>query len=292
MSAAFAQAVANGIMLGSLYGIVAVGLALIFGVLKIPQFALGAHAMLGAYVVYVLAEQVGVGYWPALVGASIALAALGGLVHLFVFRPMSEGPAVNMFIAAFGLLLVLQSVAVIVFGTRYYRIPAPIEGVVSIFGVFLTPQRLILIGAAALLVVGLHFFIQKTRTGACIRAVADNPKGASLVGIEVRRVGAVTMAIGSALAGLGGGLIAPIGQIYPTMGDLLIIKAFVVVVLAGMSSIRGALVAGYALGLAESLGGMYLSLAYQDAMAFLLLLVVLLVRPNGLFSKSSSGGLT
>lgn len=292
MSAAFAQAIANGIMLGSLYGIVAVGLALIFGVLKIPQFALGAHAMLGAYVVYVLSVQLGASYWLALVGASIALAVIGGLVHVLVFRPISEGPAVNMFIAAFGLLLILQSIAVLVFGTRYYRVPAPIEGSVSLLGVFLTPQRLILIAAAAALVVCLHLFIQRTRTGACIRAVADNPRGAALVGIEVGRVGAVTMAIGSALAGLAGGLIAPVGQVYPTMGDLLIIKAFVVVVLAGMSSIRGALLAGYALGLAESLGGMYVSLAYQDAMAFLLLLIVLVVRPNGLFSRSASGGLT
>jgi branched-chain amino acid transport system permease protein len=292
MGIVFAQAVANGIMLGSLYGLVAVGLALIFGVLKVPQFALGAHAMIGAYVTYAATALLGVDYWIALVLAAVVLALVGVLVHAFVFQPMSEGPGINMFIAAFGVLLILQSVAVLLFGTRFYRVAPPIEGALLIFGVALTPQRLMVIVVTVALFAGLHLYIARTRTGACIRAVADNPVGAALVGIDVRRIGLTTMALGSALAGVAGGLIAPIGQVFPTMGDVLIIKAFVVVVLAGMGSIRGAIAAGYALGLAESLGGMYVSLAYQDAMAFILLLLVLLVRPQGLFGKSSSGALT
>lgn len=292
MSTILAQGLANGIMVGSLYGLIAVGLALIFGVLGIPQFALGAHAMLGAYVVYVFTVSLGVNYWLALVAAAAALALLGLLVHALVFRPMSTGPGINMFIAAFGVLLMLQSMAILVFGTRYYRVPSPIEGSLSIFNIFVTPQRLMVIVVALLLIAGLHLFIMRTRTGAFIRAVADNPRGAAVVGIDVRKVGLTTMAIGSALAGIAGGLIAPIGQVYPAMGDLLIIKAFIVVVLAGMGSIYGAILAGYALGLAESLGGMYVSLAYQDAMAFVLLLAVLLVRPQGLFGRRANEGLT
>ena len=285
------QAIANGIMLGSLYGLVAVGLALIFGVLGVPHFALGAHAMLGAYAVWFFSASLGLNYWLALASSAVVLALVGVVVHALVFRPMADGPGINMFIAAFGVLLILQSLAVLMFGTRYYQVRAPIGGSIAIGGVFLTPQRLIVIVGTLLLFVGLHFFITRTRAGARIRAVADNPVGASVVGIEVRRVGLMTMAIGSALAGIAGGLIAPIGQVYSTMGDLLIIKAFVVVVLAGMGSLPGAIVAGYALGLVESLGGMYVSAAYQDAMAFILLLLILLFRPEGLFGKKTSGGL-
>lgn len=292
MSTVLAQTIANGVMLGSLYGLVAVGLAIIFGVLRIPQFALGAHAMVGAYVVYVVTVGLGLSYWLALIVAAAALGLLGILVHTLIFRPMSQGPGINMFIAAFGLLLILQSLAGTIFGTKYYRVPPPLDGSLSVFGIFLTPQRLILIIVTLALIASLHVFITRTRMGACIRAVADNPVGAALVGIDVGRVGLTTMALGSALAGIAGGLIAPIGQVYPTMGDLLIIKAFIVIVLAGMGSIRGAVVAGYALGLAESLGGLYVSLAYQDAMAFILLLLVLLIRPQGMFGRTSGAALT
>ena len=287
-----AQSIANGIMLGSLYGLVAIGLALIFGVLKIPQFALGAHAMVGAYVVYVATVPLGLNYWIALAIAALISGVIGMVVHALVFKPMSEGPGINMFIAAFGVLLVLQSLAILIFGTRYFRVAPPIEGVISIFGVFLTPQRLLVIVITLALIAALHIFIARTRIGMCIRAVADNPTGSRLVGIDVRLVGLVTVAAGSALAGVAGGLIAPIGQVFPTMGDMLIIKAFVVVILAGMGSIYGAILAGYALGLSESLGGLYISLAYQDAMAFILLLLILLLRPQGFFGKPSSGGLT
>ncbi len=292
MSVVLAQSIANGVMLGSLYGLVAAGLALIFGVVGVPQFALGAFAMVGAYATYFCTTALGLNYWIALVIAGGFVGIVGVAVHAAVFRPMEKGPGVNMFIAAFGVLLMLQSLAILVFGTRYFRVAPPIGGSISFGGVFLTPQRLIVIVVALALIVSLHVLIMRTRLGACIRAVSDNPAGAAIVGINVGAVGLATMAIGSAMAGIAGGLIAPIGQVFPAMGDLLVIKAFVVVVLAGMGSIRGALISGYALGLAESLGGMYVSLAYQDAMAFVLLLLVLLLRPNGLFGKANGAGLT
>ncbi|MEI6114739.1 MAG: branched-chain amino acid ABC transporter permease [Burkholderiales bacterium] len=292
MSVVLAQSIANGVMLGSLYGLVAAGLALIFGVVGVPQFALGAFAMVGAYATYFCTTALGLNYWIALVIAGGFVGIVGVAVHAAVFRPMEKGPGVNMFIAAFGVLLMLQSLAILIFGTRYFRVAPPIGGSISFGGVFLTPQRLIVIIVALALIVSLHVLIMRTRLGACIRAVSDNPAGAAIVGINVGAVGLATMAIGSAMAGIAGGLIAPIGQVFPAMGDLLVIKAFVVVVLAGMGSIRGALISGYALGLAESLGGMYVSLAYQDAMAFVLLLLVLLLRPNGLFGKANGAGLT
>ena len=292
MSVVLAQSIANGVMLGSLYGLVAAGLALIFGVVGVPQFALGAFAMVGAYATYFCTTALGLNYWIALVIAGGFVGIVGVAVHAAVFRPMEKGPGVNMFIAAFGVLLMLQSLAILVFGTRYFRVAPPIGGSISFGGVFLTPQRLIVIVVALALIVSLHVLIMRTRLGACIRAVSDNPAGAAIVGINVGAVGLATMAIGSAMAGIAGGLIAPIGQVFPAMGDLLVIKAFVVVVLAGMGSIRGALISGYALGLAESLGGMYVSLAYQDAMAFVLLMLVLLLRPNGLFGKANGAGLT
>ena len=244
MSVVLAQSIANGVMLGSLYGLVAAGLALIFGVVGVPQFALGAFAMVGAYATYFCTTALGLNYWIALVIAGGFVGIVGVAVHAAVFRPMEKGPGVNMFIAAFGVLLMLQSLAILIFGTRYFRVAPPIGGSISFVGVFLTPQRLIVIIVALALIVSLHVLIMRTRLGACIRAVSDNPAGAAIVGINVGAVGLATMAIGSAMAGIAGGLIAPIGQVFPAMGDLLVIKAFVVVVLAGMGSIRGALISG------------------------------------------------
>lgn len=278
-----AQNIANGVMAGSIYGLLAVSLALVFGVLEVPQFAFGAHAMLGSYIVALLAQN---GYWLAVPVAVLVIAMLGVLVQALVFDPLRDAPPATLFIAAFGLLLILQGVALLLFGPNNRTVSEPIPGGIKWLGASITYQRIFVIAASLLAVLLLNAFLRRTSIGRSIRAVGQSRTGALVVGLSPRRVGLITMAIGSGLAGLAGALLAPISQVYPTMGDSLVLKAFIIIVLAGMGSINGALIGGFIVGLSEAFGSAYLSLEFRDAYPIVLLILVLILRPQGLFGKA------
>ncbi len=277
-----AQNIANGLMTGSIYGLLAVSLALVFGVLEVPQFAFGAHAMMGAYIVALLAQY---DYWLAVPIAILVMALLGALVQALVFDPLRNAPPATLFIAAFGLLLILQGVALLLFGPNNRTVAEPFPGGIKVLGASITYHRLFVSAAAILAVVLLNGFLRRTAIGRSIRAVGQSRTGALVVGLSPRRVGLITMAIGSGLAAFAGALLAPIAQVYPTMGDSLVLKAFVIIVLAGMGSINGALIGGFIIGLSESFGSAYLSLEFRDAYPIMLLILVLIFRPQGLFGK-------
>ena len=288
MSPFLVQQIANGIMVGSIYALIAMGVAMIYGVLNVPDFALGAKAMLGGYIAFFVTAALNQSYGVALVGAMVGLAIVGIFVERLIFRPLEGAPAINGFISAFGLLLVFENFALVVFGSNYRRILSPFDRQsVHILGASLTMQRLLVVLVAIAVMVGLHLFLRYTTVGTAIRAVAQNRRGALLCGIHTERIAAATMAIGSALAGVAGALIGPIAMVYPSMGESLIVKAFVITILGGMGSIVGAIVGGYILGLIEALGGMYLSVDYKDAFAFAVLIIVLAVRPQGLFGRAA-----
>jgi len=275
-------------MVGSIYALIAMGVAMIYGVMNVPDFALGAKAMLGGYVAFFFTASFHQAYWVALAGSIVMLAILGLGVERFIFRPIAKAPPINGFISAFGLLLVFENFALIAFGSSYRRILSPYDRqVIHIFGASLTMQRLLVVLIAIVLMVALHLFIKFTALGTAIRAVAQNRRGALLCGIHTERIAGVTMAIGSALAGVAGALVGPVAMVYPSMGDTLIVKAFVITILGGMGSIFGAIIGGYILGLIEALGAMYISVDYKDAFAFAVLVLVLAVRPQGLFGKAA-----
>ena len=274
-------------MVGSIYALIAMGVAMIYGVMNVPDFALGAKAMLGGYVAFLLTASLHQNYGVALIGSIVVLAVLGVGVERWIFRPLAGAPPINGFISSFGLLLIFENFALLVFGSSYRRILSPFDSqAVNIFGASLTMQRLLVVLVAITVMVGLHLFIRFTTLGTAIRAVAQNRRGALLCGIHTERIAGVTMAIGSALAGVAGALIGPISMVYPSMGETLIVKAFVITILGGMGSIIGAIVGGYILGLIEALGAMYISVDYKDAFAFALLVIVLTMRPQGLFGKA------
>jgi branched-chain amino acid transport system permease protein len=277
------QYVANGVMAGSIYGLLAVSLALVFGVLEVPQFAFGAYAMLGGYVVALLAAH---GYWFAVPVAVLVIALLGVIMQVLVFDPLRNAPPGTLFIAAFGLLLVLQGLALLLFGPNNRTVAEPIPGGIKMLGASITYQRIFVVCAVLATMVLLNAFLRRTRIGRSIRAVGQSHTGALVVGLSPQRIGLVTMAIGSGLAGLSGALLAPISQVYPTMGDGLVLKAFIIIILAGMGSINGALLGGLIVGLCESFGAAYLSLAFRDAYPIVLLILVLIIRPQGLFGKA------
>lgn len=281
----FVQQVLNGLTLGGVYGLVALGLTLVYGILEVPNFAHGAFYMAGAYVAFLLMQALGVNYWLAMAGAAAAIAVIAILAERLVFHPLRHSPGLHMMIAAIGILLFLESGAQALWGADFHRMPSPYAGVVDLAGLTLPSQRLLIIVAAFALMVLLHLFLKKTITGATIIAMAQNRDGAALVGINPNRVAMLTFAISGALAAVAAVLYAPINLVYPAMGNLVITKAFVIIIVGGMGSVPGAIIGGLVIGFAEAFGGFYISTDYKDIFAFLLLVVILSFRPQGLFTR-------
>jgi branched-chain amino acid transport system permease protein len=283
----FLQQVANGIMIGGIYGLMALGLTLIYGVLYIPNFALGHQAMIAAYVTFFLVAIYHVNYFLAILVAMAAVAVLGMVMERLAFRPLKDAPHVNGFIVAFGLLFVLESGALIAWGATYRKIDTVYDRtILTVLGTRLPLQRVLVVVAVVVIIVAMQLFLKRTMAGAALRAVSQQREAALLVGIDVDRVSALTMAVGSALGAAAGGLIGPIILVFPTMGSLMIVKAFVIIILGGMGSVVGAIVGGFMLGLVESLAAGFISPSFKDLYAFLFLVIILTVRPTGLFGRA------
>lgn len=279
----FLQQVFNGIMLGSTYAIVALGLTLVFGILNIPNFAHGHLYMLGAYISFSLITFFGFGYWTALVVSTIGLGVVGVVVERVVYRPLRDQPHINSFISAIGALMILENGVMAIWGPQGQRIPNPYPDPIELFGITMTMQRLLLILITLALIALLQVFLKKTTLGSTIEAVAQDREGAMLVGISVNRVSSMTFAISTATAATAASLVAPIFIISPSMGALLGMKAFIICILGGLGSVPGAILGGLMLGMMEALGGGYISAAYKDVYAFGALILILAVKPTGLF---------
>jgi len=281
----FLQQFVNGIALGSVYALVALGLTLVYGVLKVPNFAHGALYMAAAYVVYEMLGRTGSSYPVAIVVSIVLIAVMGGAMQLVVFRRLEGKSAVHAMIAALGVLFFLEGTADVIWGPDFRPVPTPLDGVVTAFGVNITEQRILVIIAAIVTMVGLYLLLKRTLVGMSIEALAQDREGALLVGIDTRRVALITFAISGALAAVAGSLIAPLVLVFPTMGAVIILKAFVIVILGGMGSVPGAILGGYLLALAETMAGTYVAFAFSELIAFALLVLVLVFRPTGLFQK-------
>jgi branched-chain amino acid transport system permease protein len=279
----FIQQVLNGIMLGSVYSLVALGLTLEYGILHIPNFAHGVLYMAGAYVTFLLATAVGLNFWLAMLIAMIVLGLIGILIERLVYRPLMLESHLSSFIAAIGLIFIFVDGALNIFGPDFKRFPPTHTQAFHILGVTITLQRIIIIGVTVILIVLLHLFIKKTIMGATIEATAQDREGAQLMGINVKRVRMIVFALGSALAAAAAALIAPIHLVHPGMGGPVILKAFVIIILGGMGSMPGAIIGGFIMGLVESLSGGYISTSYNEVFAFGVLVIVLTIRPTGLF---------
>lgn len=285
----FLQQIFNGIMLGSTYAIVALGLTLVYGILHVPNFAHGHMYMLGAYVCFFLITIFGFAYWPAVAMAAILLGLAGVVLEFLVYKPLRNAGGITPFIAALGALIVLENAVIVLWGPEGHRIPNPYPGIMEVFGITMSTQRLLVIGVAFLMIILLQIFIKKTTLGSTIEAVAQNKEGATLVGINVNFVSAMTFAISTALAAIAACMVAPIFMISPSMGALVGLKSFVIVILGGLGSIPGAIVGGLILGLIEAIGGGYLSAAYKDVFGFGALVLILAIKPTGLFGKEIKG---
>lgn len=283
----FFQQIINGLTLGSIYGLVALGLTLVYGILHIPNFAHGALYMVGAFMSYFFMTDLGVYYWIAMAGSAVVVAVLAILCERLVFHPLRNSPPIHDKIAAIGILLFLEAVVQMFWGSDFRRLSSPFTGIMNFDGLIIPEQRLLIIVGAFALVIALQLFLRKTMTGATIIAMAQSREGAFLVGIDANRVAMMTFAISGVLAAVAASLYAPINLVYPAMGHLVIMKAFVIIILGGMGSIPGAIAGGMIIGFAEAFGGFYISTAYKDIIAFGLLVLILSVRPQGLFAKGA-----
>jgi branched-chain amino acid transport system permease protein len=279
------QTIVNGIMLGSIYAMVALGLTLIYGILEIPNFAHGALYMIGAYLSFQLILSLGFSYWPALIFSAGGLFLLGMFIERVVYRPLYVQPVINSFIAAVGLILMLENGAQAIWGPAFRRFPKASSEVLQVWGATITFQRIIVIIMAVLLIIALQLFIKRTRLGSAIEATSQNRQGAQLMGINVSMVGMVSFGLGTSLAAVAATLVAPILLIYPTMGVPVIGMAFVIIILGGMGSFFGAVVGGYIIGLAETIFSSYVTTNYVEVLIFGILVFILAVKPTGLFGK-------
>ncbi|MEM6354126.1 MAG: branched-chain amino acid ABC transporter permease [Pseudomonadota bacterium] len=275
-----------GLINGSFYALLSLGLAVIFGLLRVINFAHGALYMLGAFAAWFLLTYVGIGYWGALILAPLLVAALGaGLERVLVRQVYSLDPLYGLLLT-FGVALVLEGGFRYVYGVsgKPYPIPESLQGVQNLGFMFLPNYRAWVIVASVVACVAVWAMIERTRLGSYLRAATENPTLVQAFGVNVPLLLTATYALGAGLAALAGVLAAPIFQVNPTMGANLIIVVFAVVVIGGLGSLVGAIVTGYGLGLLEGLTKVFYPEA-ANIVIFVAMAVVLILRPAGLFGK-------
>lgn len=280
------QSLVDGILIGGIYGLIGIGLTLIFGVMKIINFAQGALMMLGMYVTYWLFTLLGMNPYLSLPFSAIALFLLGALIQRGVMERVLDAPEHNQLLVTMGLMLILENAALVLFSPDFRTVKVEsLSGVLALGNIHFEKTKVIAFAFALLLTFFLYWFLQNTYLGKAIRAVAIDRDGAALSGIQVRRVNMITFGIGAALAAVAGTLITPFLYITPTVGEVFILKAFVVVVLGGLGNFFGALVGGLIIGVSESLTSVYVPGNYKELATFLIFILVLLFRPTGLFGR-------
>lgn len=278
------QQAANGIVAGMGYALVALGLTLLFGVMDVINFAHGEFYTLCAYLLFTAGQRLGLDYALAGVAAIAATLIAGALVERLTVRPVLARDPLNVMVVTFGVGLLLMNLLQALYTPTPLAVNTPFQGIVHLGPVFLSTQKVLVIVVGILAFIGLHLMIMRTTAGRMIRATAQQSTAAALVGIRVRRVQNAVFALSAGLAGLAGVLLGPTTNIYPTMGQLVIIKGFVVVILGGMGSIYGAAAGGLLLGLAEALAASVMPGEWTGVIGFSILVLTLLFRPQGLLT--------
>ncbi|MCK9914401.1 branched-chain amino acid ABC transporter permease [Microbacteriaceae bacterium K1510] len=280
----------NGLALGIAVILVALGLTIIFGLLDVINMSHGEFYAVGAYIALAL-SALGINYWLLLAAVPVLMLPLGMLTERILVRPVfdSKDRHVTTLLVTFGLSLVAEDVLKLIFGPNTQRPTTPISGATELFGIFIPNYRLFLIVFGALVVLGTAYVVYRTRLGAMVRAAAFDRNMAASLGVPVSLVYSGTFAFGVALAGLAGVLLAPIYSVFPTMGRDFILLAFTVVIVGGMGSIWGAVVAGLLLTQVQALASLVISPVWTDPIVFGTMVAFLVFRPQGLFGKLGHG---
>lgn len=280
----FIQQLMNGIILGSIYALIALGYTMVYGIIMLINFAHGEIYMFGAFAGMILVVFYEVPFFLASFMAMGLASLLGVTVEYLAYRPLRRSPRLAALISAIGASIFLQNLALLIMGARPYTFPSPLPTKVYKTSLFtISGLELLILIISFLLMVGLTFFIQKTKIGKAMRATAQDKDTASLMGININRVISMTFAVGSALGAAAGVMVGIYFRtVTPMMGLMPGLKGFVAAVLGGIGSIPGAMLGGLLLGIAEVMAAAYVSSQYRDAAAFAILILVLLFKPSGL----------
>lgn len=283
-TSAFVGQLLIGLINGSFYALVSLGLSIIFGLLQVVNFAHGALYMLGAYVAWGLLEYAGIGYWPALLLSPVIVAAFGLLIERLLLRRLYGLDHLYALLLTFGLSILLEGALRMKYGASGQPYPNPITAGVELEAAYIPGYRLWVIAASLTLCLATWFVIERTKIGSYLRAATENAALVRTFGVSVPRMLMLTYALGVGLAGLSGAMAAPIYQVTPQMGTSMITIVFAVVVIGGMGSVLGSIVAGFGLGVLEGMTKLYFPGA-AEIVVFVAMIVTLAARPYGLFGQ-------
>lgn len=282
----FLQHCLNAVILGGTYALLGIGLTLIFGIMKVVNFTHGELYAFGAYAMFALVMPLGVNFFVALILAMALGIVLGGAIELLLLSRLRGADIDTTMLVMIGAWIAMQNSEQLAWTGVAHSIKNPFPTEPLIWGpLSVSWNRLFVFVIAVLLIAGTYFLVNRTKLGMALRATFQDRDTAALMGVRIDRVHTATFALGSGLAAGAGALLGPVFVVAPTMGDLAASKAFAIVILGGLGSVVGATVGGFILAFAEELGSGYISSGYRDAMGFVLIILILLVRPTGLFAQ-------
>jgi len=284
----FTQLVLSGIFIGGIYALMSMGLTLIFGVLRVVNFAHGEFLMLGMYGAWAATRLLGLNPYIAAIAVVPAMFLFGGIVHQIIIRPALDKPHLVVVFATMGLSIFMQNVALMFMTADLWDVPPMFGSSVHVGPFYFKAELLIGFGVTILCTLALQWMIRSTFLGKAIRATVQDGEAAMLMGVPVPRIFLITFAGGSALVGIAACVMMPLFSVFPTVGLNFVLIAFVIVVLGGMGSIEGALLGGICIGVVQSLSGYYIAPAFGQMFFFILFLVVMIFRPNGLLGQKGA----
>ena len=284
----FAQQLINGVSLGSIYALIALGYTMIYGIIKLINFAHGDIYMVGAYFGFVATSMLGLSFLPALIFSMVAAAIVGIIIERVAYRPMRNAPRIAILITAIGVSFFLEYGMILIATPQPRTFPAVFEGAIyNVGGLIVNSQQIVILVSALVLMAGLTYIVNKTKIGKAMRAVSFDTDAARLMGIDIDRVISMTFALGSALAAAAGVLVGIYyNSIDPLMGMMPGMKAFVAAVLGGIGIIPGAMLGGIIMGVVEAMVSGFFSSTFRDAAAFGILILILLYKPSGILGKN------
>ena len=285
------QHLVNAMILGSTYALLGIGLTLIFGIMRVVNFTHGELYALGAYAVFFLEVSLGVNFFLALVLAVIIGCAVGAAIEFVLLRPLLDADIDTTMLVMIGAWIVMQNTELFYWGgvSKAIMTPFPDEPL-QVGPIFVSWLRLFVLVMALILIGATYVLINRTKLGKAMRATFQDRDTAALMGVNIKGIYTATFAIGSGLAAAAGALLGPVFLVTPSMGDLASLKAFAIVILGGLGNITGATLGGFILAFVEEIGAGYISSGYREAMGFLIIIIVLLFKPTGLFARAERIG--
>lgn len=282
------QQLLNGIAVGCIYAMVALGMTIIFGVSDVVNFAYGDFLMLAGYIAFFVFSMTG-SFWIGMLGAIVCLVAFSLVAERLVFKPQYGRPGMNMVLVGIALSFIMESGAIALWGTQPKYLKFPWDGSVEIlFGASLNYIRITVIVVLIILLTVLYLFLNRSKTGRALRATAQSEYGAKLIGINTLRIRTISFSISGALSAIAGAFCGALFNVEPHMGSAMLLKGFAIVVFGGLGSIPGAISGGLILGIVESLGSTFFPSSLKNLYAFVVMILILVLKPQGLFKKNAA----